>query len=83
MIGLARCTPFVAGVFNFPFVDEPNLGWWSGTGGWQSGLLYADKSPKPALRSFLRARGVRKINCWALRVAARSERRRFIQSERL
>jgi hypothetical protein len=39
---LAYCQPHVAAFFNFELVDERDLG------GWQSGLLYADGTPKPA-----------------------------------
>lgn len=41
-IRLAYCQPHVEAFFNFQLVDERKLG------GWQSGLLYADGTPKPA-----------------------------------
>jgi hypothetical protein len=39
---IAYCQPGVAGFFNFQILDEPNLV------GWQSGLLWADGTPKPS-----------------------------------
>ena len=39
---LAYCQPAVGAFFNFQFVDEVGLG------GWQSGLLWADGTPKPS-----------------------------------
>jgi len=41
-IRLAYCQPHVSAFFNFQLFDESNLG------GWQSGILYADGSAKPA-----------------------------------
>ena len=41
-IELAYCQPAVGAFFNFQFVDEVGLG------GWQSGLLWADGTPKPS-----------------------------------
>jgi hypothetical protein len=41
-IRLAYCQPHVGAFFNFQLFDESNLG------GWQSGILYADGSAKPA-----------------------------------
>jgi len=41
-IRLAYCQPHVSAFFNFQLFDEANLG------GWQSGILYADGSAKPA-----------------------------------
>jgi hypothetical protein len=41
-IELAFCQPNVGAFFNFQLVDDHRLG------GWQSGLLWADGSPKPA-----------------------------------
>ena len=43
---LAYCQPTVRGLFVFHTFDEPNLG------GWQSGLYFADGSPKPSLPAF-------------------------------
>jgi hypothetical protein len=45
-IRLAYCQPFVGAFFNFELRDETNLG------GWQSGLIRADWSAKPAFYSF-------------------------------
>src|SRR5262249_287700 len=39
---LAFCQPAVGAFFNFQFMDEVGLG------GWQSGLLWADGTPKPS-----------------------------------
>jgi hypothetical protein len=39
---LAYCQPAVGAFFNFQFVDEVGLG------GWQSGLVWADGTPKPS-----------------------------------
>ncbi|MEA2386540.1 MAG: hypothetical protein QOJ22_714 [Thermoleophilaceae bacterium] len=41
-IELAYCQPAVGAFFNFQFADEVGLG------GWQSGLLWADGTPKPS-----------------------------------
>jgi hypothetical protein len=46
---LAYCQPTVRGLFVFHTFDEPSLS------GWQSGLYFADRSPKPSLRIFRRA----------------------------
>jgi hypothetical protein len=46
---LAYCQPTVRGLFVFHTFDEPGLG------GWQSGLYFADRSPKPSLAAFKRA----------------------------
>ena len=43
---LAHCQPRVAAFFNFLLVDESLLG------GWQSGLLWADWSRKPAFEAY-------------------------------
>jgi hypothetical protein len=48
-IRLAYCQPHVTAFFNFQLFDESNLG------GWQSGILYADGSPKPAYGDVKRA----------------------------
>lgn len=50
-VRLAYCQPAVGAFFNFQLRDDPNLV------GWQSGVLYADGTPKPAydlLRDALR-----------------------------
>src|SRR4029079_16693402 len=41
-VELAYCQPAVGAFFNFQFTDEVGLG------GWQSGLLWADGTPKPS-----------------------------------
>ena len=41
-VELAYCQPAVGAFFNFQFIDEVGLG------GWQSGLLWADGTPKPS-----------------------------------
>jgi hypothetical protein len=46
---LAACQPLVAAFFNFELVDDTDLA------GWQSGLLYADWTPKPAYAAFKQA----------------------------
>jgi hypothetical protein len=46
---LAYCQPTVRGLFVFHTFDEPGLG------GWQSGLYFADRTPKPSLPVFKRA----------------------------
>jgi hypothetical protein len=43
---LAFCQPAVGAYFNFQFADEVGLG------GWQSGLLWADGTPKPSYDPF-------------------------------
>jgi hypothetical protein len=43
---LAYCQPAVGAFFNFELADEPNLS------GWQSGLLWADLTPKPSYVPF-------------------------------
>ena len=45
---LAYCQPAVGAFFNFQLTDEINLG------GWQSGLLWADGTPKPSYQLTLR-----------------------------
>jgi hypothetical protein len=44
-VELAYCQPAVGAFFNFQFQDEVGLG------GWQSGLLWADGTPKPSYES--------------------------------
>jgi hypothetical protein len=48
-VALAYCQPTVKGLFVFHTFDEPNLD------GWQSGLYYVDRTPKPSLRGFRQA----------------------------
>jgi len=43
---LAYCQPAVGAFFNFELADETSLG------GWQSGLLWADLTPKPSYQPF-------------------------------
>jgi len=63
-VRLAYCQPYVASFFNFLLTDERGLS------GWQSGLLWADGTKKPAYASF---RGIirevrhRNVDCAALR----------------
>jgi len=45
-VRLAYCQPAVGAVFNFELADETNLG------GWQSGVLWADGTPKPSYEAF-------------------------------
>lgn len=52
---IAYCQPTVKGLFVFHTFDEPVMD------GWQSGLYYADRSPKASARGFKRAvRALRK-----------------------
>jgi hypothetical protein len=46
---LAYCQPTVRGLFVFHTFDEPSLS------GWQSGLYFVDRTPKPSLPTFKRA----------------------------
>jgi len=48
-VQLAYCQPAVGGFFNFELRDETNLG------GWQSGLLHPDWTPKPAFAAYVQA----------------------------
>ena len=45
-IRIAACQPAVGAFFNFHLADE------AGLGGWQSGLAWADWTPKPSLGTF-------------------------------
>ena len=45
-LNVAYCQPAVAAFFNFELADEPSLG------GWQSGLLWTDHTPKPSYQPF-------------------------------
>jgi hypothetical protein len=45
-LSLAACQPQVRGLFIFHTFDETDLA------GWQSGLFYADRKPKPSLPAF-------------------------------
>lgn len=53
-IRLAYCQPGVGAYFNFLLVDEPDLR------GWQSGVFWADWTPKPSYPAFKQA--VREVN---------------------
>jgi hypothetical protein len=48
-LALAYCQPTVRGIFVFHTFDEPDFA------GWQSGLYFADGTPKPSLPAFKRA----------------------------
>lgn len=48
-LALAYCQPTVRGLFVFHTFDEASLS------GWQSGLYFADRTPKPSLAPFRRA----------------------------
>jgi hypothetical protein len=63
-VRLAYCQPHVASYFNFLLTDEVRLA------GWQSGLLWADGTKKPAYyayRAVVREVKQRAVNCTALR----------------
>ena len=62
-IELAYCQPAVGAYFNFHLIDERDLG------GWQSGVLWADGSPKPAYQALRQTAGAvnaRSIDCASL-----------------
>jgi hypothetical protein len=48
-LALAYCQPTVRGIFVFHTFDEADFA------GWQSGLYFADRTPKPSLPAFKRA----------------------------
>jgi hypothetical protein len=50
-LALAYCQPTVRGIFVFHTFDEADFA------GWQSGLYFADRTPKPSLPAFKRAVG--------------------------
>jgi hypothetical protein len=59
-IKVAYCQPAVGAYFNFHLFDESELG------GWQSGVFWADGSPKPGYQALRRAAGEANsgaINC--------------------
>jgi hypothetical protein len=63
-VRLAYCQPYVASFFNFLLTDESRLT------GWQSGVLWADGSKKPAyaaLRGVIREVRSRSVSCAAVR----------------
>ena len=47
-IKIAYCQPLVGAYFNFHLVDEKDLA------GWQSGVYWADGTPKPAYQALQR-----------------------------
>jgi hypothetical protein len=64
-IRIAACQPAVGAFFNFHLADEPNLA------GWQSGLAWADWTPKPSLGTFKKV--VADVNRGAVRCSAISK----------
>jgi hypothetical protein len=59
-VQLAYCQPAVGAFFNFELADEPSLG------GWQSGVLWTDFTPKPSYWAFKQAIGTvrdRTVDC--------------------
>jgi hypothetical protein len=59
-LDLAYCQPGVAAFFNFELADETDLA------GWQSGLLWADGTPKPSYQPFktaVRTVAARQVDC--------------------
>jgi hypothetical protein len=63
-IRLAYCQPAVGGFFNFLLADEPNLR------GWQSGVHFADWTPKPSYQAFKRViaeANSRRVDCAKLK----------------
>jgi hypothetical protein len=59
-LNVAYCQPAVGAFFNFELADERNLG------GWQSGLLWADLTPKPSYGPFkaaVRAVAAGRVDC--------------------
>ena len=63
-IRLAYCQPAVGGFFNFLLADETNLH------GWQSGVLFADWTPKPsypALKRVITEVNSRRVDCARLK----------------
>jgi hypothetical protein len=57
-VQLASCQPGVGAIFNFELTDEPALS------GWQSGLLWADGTRKPAYEAFKAA--IRSVSAGAV-----------------
>jgi hypothetical protein len=59
-VKLAYCQPAVGAIFNFELADEPALA------GWQSGVLWADWTPKPsyaALKTAIADVDARRVDC--------------------
>jgi hypothetical protein len=70
-IELAWCQPAVGAFFNFQFVDEVGLA------GWQSGLLWADGTPKPSyepVKAMLAAVAAGTVDCSRFPVSATGPR---------
>lgn len=61
-VRFAYCQPYVGAFFNFELADEPSLL------GWQSGVLWVDKTPKPSYYAFKRA--VADVNAGSVDCAA-------------
>ncbi len=69
-IRLASCQPAVGAFFNFELADEPNLA------GWQSGVLWADGTPKPsyaAVKAAIAQVKAGTVNCAALNSLVKSK----------
>ena len=83
-VELAYCQPAVGAFFNFQFMDEVGLG------GWQSGLLWADGTPKPSydpVKAVFAAVAAATVDCSRFPVAAtgpagRADRRRRLRPRR-
>jgi hypothetical protein len=63
-VRLAACQPYVQAFFNFLLVDNPDLG------SWQSGLLWADGTPKgsyPAFRQVVAEASEGRVDCAVLK----------------
>jgi hypothetical protein len=63
-VRLAYCQPLVKAFFNFELVDDRSLA------GWQSGVLWADWTPKPAYAAFRQAIAdvrARSVDCGVFR----------------
>jgi hypothetical protein len=59
-VRLAYCQPAVGAIFNFELADESDLG------GWQSGVLFPDRTPKPsyaALKTAIIDVNARDVDC--------------------
>ena len=68
-VRLASCQPAVGAIFNFELADEPDLS------GWQSGVLWADRTPKPSYAAFKDAivdSAASKVDCSRYPEAARA-----------
>jgi hypothetical protein len=70
-VELAYCQPAVGAFFNFQFMDEVGLG------GWQSGLLWEDGTPKPSydpVKAVFSAVAAATVDCSRFPVAATGPR---------